>query len=93
MLSLLLLTSCAAASTPIVTIQQRQPIVLTQTSPLNVQAPNFKVAQMNGQVVVVMSLEDYATLAKLMEEIQDKLVEQNTIIQQTKKYDAQRSKL
>ena len=87
-LSLLMLTACSTATTPVVTLQQRQQLSLNQTSPLNLKAPSFKVAQMGGKVVVVMSLEDYAKLATAMEQIQDKLSEQNTIIQQTKKYDA-----
>lgn len=83
---LLTLSACATHSVPITTIQDRTQIGLRTSPPLALQPMHFKVVNIDGKLVVVLSMDEYQKLSLNMEQIQAKLNEYQKIINEMQKY-------
>jgi starvation-inducible outer membrane lipoprotein len=83
---MLSLSACASHFVPIVTMQDRTSIGLQPSPPLALQAMHFQVVNLNGKLVVVLSMDEYQKLSVNMEDIQAKLNEYQKIIEEMQKY-------
>lgn len=87
-LGLVVMLGSCATSKPISIVQpeKRVEINIQQTKPTKLNVVQFKVIELDGKLFVVMDMDNYEKLAKNMELLQAKIVEDKKVIENLKKY-------
>lgn len=80
-----ILAGCSSVA-PVIDIQQRSDLGISNLSPLVITTVQFNVVEQDGKLVVVMSLDDFQKLSRDMEDIQDRLQLDYNIIQMEEQY-------
>jgi len=81
-----ILSGCGGRTVPVVKIEKKPPLEINLPTPLVLKDVKFKVVELEGALYAVLSMDEYANLAKNMEELQALLNQYRIIILKQQEY-------